>query len=130
MCTEIPLRKPVIQLHNGYSMHIKGNARTFAFMLLWSNKARGSITLGLVCDKGPDTAMNGSSSQFTRAGHQELVRLSSQFENPQNNMKKVVVFIEKFNKAFEKSQTKGQNAQQQASVLSMYWHMVPQVQPQ
>ena len=29
MCTEIPLRKPVIQVHNGYSMHVKGNARTF-----------------------------------------------------------------------------------------------------
>ena len=31
---KIPLRKPVIQLHNGYLMHVIGNARTFAFMLL------------------------------------------------------------------------------------------------
>ena len=89
MCTEIHLRKPFIQLHNGYSMHVKGNARTFAFMLLCSNKARGSITLELVGDKGPDTAVGGSSSQFTRAVHQKLVRLSSQFENLRNNMKKV-----------------------------------------
>ena len=88
LCTEIPLRKPVIQLLNAYSMHVKGNAGTFAFMLLWSNKARGSITLELVGDKGPDTAMGGSSSQFTRAVHQNPVRLSIQFEDLQNNMKK------------------------------------------
>ena len=79
-------------------MHVKGNARTFAFMLLWSNKARGSITLELVGDKGPDTAMGGSSTQVVRAVHQKLVRLS-QFENLQNNMKKIVEFIEKLNKA-------------------------------
>ena len=114
----------------GYSMHVTGNARTFAFTLLWSNKARGSITPELVGDKGPDTAIGGSSSQFTCAVHHKLVRLSSQFEDLQNNMKKVVDFIEKFNKAFEESQTKSQNAQQQASVPSIYWHMVPQVQPQ
>ena len=59
--------------------------------------------------------------------HQKLVRLSSQFEDLQKNMKKVVEFIEKFNKAFEESQTKSKNTQQQASVPSMYWHMVPQV---
>ena len=98
MCTEIALRKPVIQLHNRYSMRVKSNARTFAFMLLWSNKARGSITLELVGDKGPDTAMGGSSSQFTRAVHQKLVRLSSQFKDLQNSMKKVVEFIEKLTK--------------------------------
>ena len=62
MCTEIPLRKPVIQLHNGYAMHVKGNAPTFAFMLLWSNKARASITLELFGDKSPNTAKGGSSS--------------------------------------------------------------------
>ena len=105
-------------------------AFAFAFMLLWSNKARGSITLELVGDKGPDTAIGGSSSQFTRAVHQKLVRLGSQFPNLQNNIKKVVEFIEDFHKAFEESQSKSQNAQQQASVPSMYWHMVPQVQPQ
>ena len=76
MRREIPLRKPVIQLQNGCSMHVKGNARTFAFMLLWGNKARGSIMLDLVGDKGPDTALGGSSSQFTRAVHQKLVRNS------------------------------------------------------
>ena len=74
--------------------------------------------------------MGGSSSQFTRAVQQKLVRLSSQFEDLENNMKKVVEFIEKFNKAFEESQTKSQNAQQQASVPSMYLHMVSHVQPQ
>ena len=74
--------------------------------------------------------MGGSSSQFTRAVRQKLVTLSSQFEDLENNMKKVVAFIKKFNKEFEESQTKSQNAQQQASVPSMYWHMVPQVQPQ
>ena len=130
MCTEIPLRKPVIGLHNGYSMHVKGNARTCAFMLLWSNKARGSIALELVGDKGPDTTMGGSSSQFTRAVHQNPVRLSSQFQDLGNNMKKVLAFIEKFNKAFEESQTKIQNAQQQASVPGIYLHTVPQVQSQ
>ena len=130
MCTQISLRKPVIPLHNGYSMHVKGNARTFAFMLLWSNKAHGSITLKLVGDKGPDTAMGGSSTQSTRAVHQKPVRLSSQFEDLPKNMKRVVEFIEKFNKAFEKSQTKSQNAQQQASVPSLYWHMAPEVKPQ
>ena len=62
--------------------------------------------------------------------NQKLVRLSSLFEDLRNNMKKVVEIIEKFNKAFEESETKSQNAQQQASVPSMYWHMVPQVQPQ
>ena len=111
-------------------MHVKGNAGNFAFFLLWSNKARGSIRLELVGDKDPDTAMGASSSQFTRAVHQRLVRLSSHFENLQNNMRKVVEFMEKSNKAFEESQTKSQNAQQQLSVPSMYWHMVPQVQPQ
>ena len=94
------LRKPVIKLHNGYSMHVKGNAQTFAFMLLWSNKAGGSIALELRGDKGPDTTVHGSSGQFTRAVHQKLVRLSSQFADLQNNMKKLVEFIEKFNKAF------------------------------
>ena len=122
--------KPVIQLHNGYSMHAKDNTRTFAVLLLWSNKARGSITLELVGDKVPDTAMGGSSSQFTRAVQQKLVRLSIQFEALKDNMKRVVEFIEKFNKPYEESQTKSLNAQQQASVPSMYWHIVPQVQPE
>ena len=130
MCTEIPLRKPVIQLCNGYSMHVKGNARAFSLMLLGSNKARGSITLELAGEKGPDKAMGGSSTEFTRAVHQKLLRLSSQFEDLQKNMKKCLEFIEKLNKAFEESQTKSQNAQQQVSVPSMYWHMAPQVQPQ
>ena len=83
MCTEISLRKPVIQLHNGHSMHVKGNARAFSFMLLLSNKACGSITLELAGDKGPDKAMGGSSTEFTCAVHQKLVRLSSQFEDLQ-----------------------------------------------
>ena len=45
MVSEILLRKQVLQLHNRSSMHVKGNARTFAFMLPWSNKAGASITL-------------------------------------------------------------------------------------